>query len=110
MGQPGHYFWIVSEHVLSRSERNRKNILPFNPEALPWINGKYVSEQTGQFCIYNFAGFTIIAYAGSPADNRPGSKSVFFVEADLSNEEMMKLILLTPMSKAIIDEINKRRK
>lgn len=104
MTAPGHYFWIVNPESLTHSNR-RFEALPFNAEQLPWRDGKYL-EQRGQYTIHNFAGFTIVAFSGSPIDKRGGCKSVFFVEGNLSNEEIMKLLNETPMAMRIIKGIH----
>ena len=95
----GHFFWELENEGIYKS-RMSFGELPFNPEGLPYKN-----KRNGIAKYYQFAGFSIFAIAGSCADNRPGSKSIFFVEADISSDELMNKILSTKMAKKIIDKM-----
>ena len=80
----GHYFFNLVRGDFGRSIR-RLGQVPFNPEGLPYV-GVGLEPANGTVRFYNMAGFTICAIGGSPADHRTGSKSIFFVEEDMTRE------------------------
>lgn len=84
LDQAGHGFYTLTN---GRFDRNgtRFEHLPFNPEGLPFHSRK-ILHLDGTVRFYNVFGFTICAIAGSPYDKRRGSKSVFFIEEDLTRE------------------------
>jgi hypothetical protein len=57
----------------------------------------------GQVAFYQGGGFTAIAIGGSCKDDRPGTKSVFWLKENLTREQMKDRILTNPVSKDIID-------
>jgi len=99
----GHFFWELQGDYIHRSSIYFGD-LPFNPEALPYKNKKeFIKNGTAKY--YLFAGFSIYAIAGSCADDRPGSKSIFFVEADIASDQLMQKILSTKAAKKILDKM-----
>jgi hypothetical protein len=99
----GHYFWTLEGNAIYRSRTSFENC-PFNPEALPYKkNGQGFFNGTARF--YQFAGFSIYAIEGSCKDERPGSKSIFFVEKELDKDQMKALILATPIASKIIQKM-----
>lgn len=83
LDQAGHGFYTLTDGF-DRS-RTRLENLPFNPEGLPF-RSREKSYVDGTVRFYNAFGFTICAIAGSPYDKRGGSKSIFFVQEDLTRE------------------------
>ena len=83
LDQAGHGFHTLTTFF----DRNRTRLenLPFNPEGLPFHSRErcYIN---GTVRFYNVFGFTICAITGSPYDKRGGSKSIFFVQEDLTRE------------------------
>lgn len=105
LDQAGHGFHILN-NGFNRST-TRLEYLPFNPEGLPFLSrGRNYANGTVRF--YNAFGFTICAIAGSPYDKRNGSKSIFFIQEDLtrevfeqklkSNETVKKIIAKMPFN------------
>src|SRR5689334_9677232 len=95
----GHYFWQVSEHGLYNSNLNFKQC-PFDPE-------KVVSsyDKKGK-CVYNQVdGFTYLAIVGSAIDQRPGCKSVFFVNELIDVEEIIRRIKSYPHLVKLIEKM-----
>lgn len=95
----GHYLWEIWGNNIHQSRR-QLYALPFNPEGLP-----YKLSQNGYAAFYQFAGFSIMAIAGSCSDNRPGSKSVFFIEKIITNPDLTNLIINTGYSAKIIQKM-----
>ncbi len=95
----GHYFWQLGVASMHRSRMNLGNC-PFNPEALP-----HKAQKNGDTQFYQFAGYSIYAIEGSCKDTRPQSKSVFFIEQEITQEELKHLILTSPIGKKIIDKM-----
>jgi hypothetical protein len=100
LDQAGHSFYILSENNFE-TNRDRFNEFPFNPEALPYADRKKEFKK-GVVRFYNFAGFTILAISGSSADTRGGSKSVFFVQEDLTREVFESKLKAHPLVQKII--------
>ena len=61
--------------------------------------------EKGCYAFYQGGGYTVIAFSGSPADNRLGTKSVFWVRANLSAEDMLKLVKENEFTSKIIESI-----
>ena len=93
----GHHMWELEGSQLYRNKM-RMGDCPFNPEALP-----YKKHQNGDVGYYQCFGFTILAICGSCKDDRPGSKSIFWLEGNFTSEEMKAKILAIPIGKKIIE-------
>ncbi len=98
----GHYIWELNYDQFGRSTLGIEKY-PFYLESLPYNNGNYSPNGTVEFS--RCFGFTICAIAGSCIDTRRGCRSVFFVQAVISDEEMKKMIFETPIAKKIIDKM-----
>lgn len=83
LDQAGHGFHTLTTRF--ESNRTRFSGLPFNPEGLPFYSRTH-EFPNGTVRFYNAFGFTICAIAGSPHDTRNGSKSIFFVQEDLTRD------------------------
>lgn len=92
----GHYLFEIEGNGVYRS-RLQLEKLPFNPEGLP-----YKKHNNGDVGFYNAFGLTILAICGSCKDERPGSKSVFWVEGSFTQEEMKEKILSIPVGAEMI--------
>jgi hypothetical protein len=103
----GHYFFNVEENRLNKYDCkiNFGNI-PFDPEKLPLQKEKGRYNENGYVKFYSIEGYSICAITGSCIDHRPGSKSVFFVKAIISDEELKDLILGIPIAKKMIDKMS----
>jgi len=99
----GHYFFELEGSSIYRS-RISFNECPFNPESLPYKKkGEVFKKGASRFC--QFAGFSIYAIEGSCADTRGATKSIFFIEDEVSKDDLKSLILSTPIAKKIIDKM-----
>jgi len=99
----GHYLWEIEGDGIYNS-RVKCGDLPFNPEGLPYRKRRE-NFSNGHVQVHKFCGFTICAIEGSCRDTRPASKSIFFIEGDLSDSEMKDKILSIPMAKKIIEKM-----
>jgi hypothetical protein len=91
----GHYIWVLDndmQKIWLKFDR-----LPFNPEELTR------TLNNGEISTYQTTEFTVIAICGSCKDDRPGSKSVFWVNESIPLIELKKIILNTPKAKQIIE-------
>lgn len=105
----GHYFWHITENsiygsTLAFPDGSDKGITkwsnhPFDAEALP------ISKTNGDVEFHFINGYSICAICGSPADKRPGCKSVFFVKGKISNEGLKEHIMSLLPAKEIIDKM-----
>ena len=102
LDQAGHGFHTLNDGF----DRNRTKFenLPFNPEALPF-HSRERNYIDGTVKFYNVFGFTICAIAGSPYDKRPGSKSIFFIERDLTREVFKAQLEINPTVQKIIKQM-----
>jgi hypothetical protein len=73
------------------------NDLPFNPEQL--TNGL----PRGDVVFYQGGGYTVIGIAGSCKDQRPGTKSIFWVKEIISRDEMIHRIVQNETAMKIIN-------
>jgi hypothetical protein len=90
LNSAGHFLFELDNGYIGRNLRSIYT-LPFNPEGLPYSKKYRLVDGTVKF--YSFAGFTICAIAGSCSDGRPGSKSVFFVEEEISFESLKNILI-----------------
>lgn len=95
----GHYMWEMEGTGLYKNKMRLENC-PFNPEALP-----YLKYRNGDVGYYQCFGFTILAICGSCKDNRPASKSIFWIEGNFTAEQMKEKILAIPIGKKIIEQM-----
>ena len=73
--------------------------LPFHPEYL-------TSElPKGEVIFYQGGGFTVLGIAGSCKDERPGTKSVFWVKKIITKEEIVKVIMQNIPAMKIINAL-----
>jgi hypothetical protein len=94
----GHYTWELSGEHMVKIGLLPKNT-PFQPEELTR------GLQKGLTAIYQGGGFTVVAIAGSPKDDRPGTKSVFWINETISFDEMMIRIKSNKLAMAIINQM-----
>ena len=102
LDQAGHGFYTLTNDF----DRNRTRFenLPFNPEGLPF-HSREKDYIDGIVRFYNVFGFTICAIAGSPYDKRGGSKSIFFVQEDLTREVFEEKLKANPVVQKIIKQM-----
>lgn len=98
----GHYFFQVTPTGLMPSDIEFGK-LPFNPEAMPYP----LIQEVGQVGKYHVFGFTIFAVSGSVADKRGGCKSVFFVDEEITFDQMESLIRSTRFGKTVLERLIK---
>ncbi len=98
----GHYIWSIHPEAQSVGWDRKLdfNEQPFHPESL--TQGLQLGEVNWMQSISPKGKFTICAIYGSCKDRRPGSKSVFWVDAAITYDALKELILKTPASAAII--------
>lgn len=70
--------------------------LPFNPEELTNNLPK------GEVAFYQGGGFTVFAIAGSCKDERPGTKSVFWVKENITRGQFITKIMQSATAMKII--------
>ena len=97
LDEHGHYTWDLSGDYMTKIGLLPKNT-PFNPEELT----NNLPKGNVVFC-KDYAGFTILAIAGSCIDKRGGTKSVFWEKENISKEEMIERIMANKHSKTIIN-------
>ena len=101
--QAGHNFWDIDYDVM-RYSKIYFNDIPFDPEHLTDSEGGYGLKR-GEVRWHSIDDYTICAIEGSCKDNRPGSKSVFWVKENISFDELKQLILSTPICMKIINQM-----
>ncbi len=94
--EAGHYRWNMDGFSMERKGL-RFNDLPFNPEEL--TNGLF----KGMSAFYQGGGYTVLAIAGSPIDERQGTKSVFWVEEIVPRDIMIEKVKSNTLAMKIID-------
>jgi hypothetical protein len=103
LNDSGHFAYRLSENDFNGTFYRFLDTIPFHPEYLTETlkDGEtiFYSVQRGKY------EYTILAIAGSPRDKRPGSKSVFWVQARLSINEMKDYILSFPIVQKIINQM-----
>ena len=91
----GHFTWDLTGDYMKL-----KGLIsvatPFHPEELTR------NLQKGQTAYYQGGGYTALAIAGSCTDDRPGTKSVFWVKENVSKARMMELISQNKHAAAIV--------
>lgn len=104
LDEAGHYLFELSGQYLRKMPMARFYELPFNPEGLPHIKtGERRIKGTTQF--YRFAGYSILAIEGSCYDTRGGTKSVFYTEQEISQEEFKQILLAIPIVQKMIEKM-----
>lgn len=106
----GHYFWDFDStgQYLHSSSTYFKDI-PFNPEGFNKTAGSrynsYNFKEKGNCEYHQKDGYSIIAISGSHVDSRGGCHSVFWVKEDLTQEQMIQKIKMTPAAFEIIKKM-----
>lgn len=91
----GHYRWTLTENGMEKNWKNFED-LPFSPE---YLTNKLPK---GENAFYQGGGFTVIAIAGSCKDERPGTKSVFWVKENLHKAVLIQRIMQSEPAMKII--------
>lgn len=100
----GHYFFELVQSF--NSTNTRYGDTPFNPERLPISGtGNYSIAPKGMTRFYNLGPYSICAIGGSPKDQRPGCKSVFYWVEELTKEQMIDIIKSHPLAMRIINQM-----
>ncbi len=101
----GHFIWSIqpSGTDLTNMNLNTKAI-PFDPEELTNPE-KGFELRIGTVRWHRFGNYTVCAIQGSCSDDRPGSKSVFWVNEKIKFDELRDLILNITICKKIIDKL-----
>lgn len=73
--------------------------LPFHPENLTTDLPK------GEVVFYQGGGYTVVGFAGSCKDTRPGTKSIFWVKEILTREQMIQAIMRNACALKIINKL-----
>lgn len=94
----GHFRWTLTEHGPSKRSLNFKGI-PFNPEELTKNLPK------GSVVFYQGGGFTVLGISGSCVDDRPGTKSIFWVNETIEKSEMVERVKAQPFFIKMIDQM-----
>jgi hypothetical protein len=96
LGDAGHFFWILYDDIMEYMGHKQFSKIPFNPEEL--TNG----FKRGEHRVMQIGDYTVWVIEGSPADKRPGSKSIFFVKEKLSNVEMIQRVASISIARKLI--------
>ena len=100
--QPGHYRWKIIDNRMQRTWAKFDD-LPIHPEQM--VN-QLPNGQVNWIVTKSAHGtFTICAIAGSPADSRPGCKSVFWVKGVEDFKRLKIEILASPIFSEIINKM-----
>lgn len=91
----GHYRFILTENGMQKNW-SKFDDLPFHPE---YLNN---NQQKGDVSFFQGGGFTVLAICGSCKDERPGSKSVFWVKEILNIEQIIAVIKQNKIAMSII--------
>jgi hypothetical protein len=94
----GHYRFDIDGERLVKTWQ-KFNDLPFHPENIT------TNLPNGEVVFYQGGGFTVLGISGSCVDERPGSKSIFWVKEIISKEEMIIRIHSNKCARAIIDKM-----
>ena len=81
----GHYRWDIDEGF--RKMNYGFESLPFHPENLTNNLPK------GEVVFYQGGGLTVIGISGSCKDERPGTKSIFWVKGTISRSDLVLKIM-----------------
>jgi hypothetical protein len=100
----GHFFWKLEEDVI-HSRKSNFDDFPFNPETLPLQQKKGFYNRNGFVGFYNIGGYSICAIEGSCYDKRPGSRSIFFIKEQLTNDQLVERIMSIPIAEKIINQM-----
>ena len=103
LNSAGHFLWDVAETMLYNRGLGF-NEIPFDPESLPRYE-KGEQRQKGDVRFYFENCYSICAIEGSCIDQRGGTKSVFFIKEDLTQEELVNKIKDIPIAMQIIDKM-----
>jgi hypothetical protein len=95
LNESGHFRFIVDGEHMVRT-RDRFYDLPFNPEELTNNLPK------GEVAFYQGGGFTVLAIAGGCKDQRPGTKSVFWVKEIVTRGQLVTQIMQSAPAMKII--------
>lgn len=105
INESGHFLWEISSNgdsLYNRGFPSRARI-PFDPEHL---TNNLRNGETAWMTVHGALGqFTVCAIAGSCADSRPGSKSVFWVPCIMHFAELRQRILDTPILNQMINKM-----
>lgn len=96
----GHYRWNLDGDEYMQKMYNRFEELPFDPEGLTKTLRK------GDVAFYQGGGYTVIAIAGSCKDDRPGTKSVFWVKEIITRSEIIMQINQNHLAMKLIRAMN----
>jgi hypothetical protein len=101
--EAGHYHHDLYQNGISKNY-TREGDLPFYCERFP-IARKGIGVQNGTVAFYNIGYWSICAIQGSPKDTRPGSKSIFYFDEPLTQDQMIKLLKSLPIFNKIIEQM-----
>jgi phage-related protein len=100
----GHYIWNVGQNYLSDSSIDFRG-LSFDPEGLNR------NQQKGEVTfLHTKDNMTVLAICGSCVDNRPGTKSVFWVPGILTKDDMILKIKSYPVLSDMIVKMESKFK
>lgn len=101
----GHYFFELTGDRMISDRNVRYGEHPFNPEQLPVMVNRRSVAPKGMTRFYNIGHYSICAIGGSPKDERPGCKSVFYWEEPLTELEMIDCMKSLPIAMKIIQKM-----
>lgn len=110
----GHYIWKVGEQYLRSQDLNFSDF-PFNPESIAKKDQKNIYSSStglnkGDVRFFKVGGYSICYIEGSAVDDRGGTKSVWWVKADVTLEKLKELILANIPSAKLISMMEKKFK
>lgn len=104
----GHYFWILTEDGMRDRGLSGFKDFPFDPERIANSDPKKPYSSTmmkkGDVKFFNIAGYSICYLEGSPADDRWGSKCVWWMK-DVDYETLKQNILTNRSSLKIVNKL-----
>lgn len=93
----GHYVFNLDGEYMESLSSHLINTLSFHPEYL------VTNLPIGEVIYYQGGGYTVVGFAGSCYDKRPGSKSIYWVRELITKEEMIERIKKNKLAMKIIN-------
>ena len=94
----------LTEHGHYRRDLNNWHGISIRFDDLPFNPGHLTNNlKKGEVVFYQGGGYTVIGIAGSCKDERPGTKSIFWVNEIITKEEMIERIKSNEIAMKIIN-------
>lgn len=102
----GFFLFEVTNGVLQIAKFNLRS-LPFKIEMLPY-HPLGLIQKDGTRAYYTFAGWSILAIAGSCVDKRQASTTVFFCEGEMDEQNFYGVAQSLPPIQEVLAKLDRR--